>query len=52
VDTERPDVQVLVDPIIHMIAPESEFLVQLGAPPTLARFAGPRNFAQQQIRIE
>ena len=50
--TLRPTVNWLVDPVVHMIAPESEFLVQLGAPPALARFAGPRNFAQQQIRIE
>ena len=48
----RPTVNWLVDPIIRMLAPETNFLVQPGAPPGLARFAGPRNFAGQKIRIE
>jgi hypothetical protein len=39
-------------PIIRMFAPETTFLVQAGAPPSLARFDGPRNFAGQKIRIE
>ena len=48
----RPTVNWLIDPIIRMFAPETNFLVQLGAPPALARFDGPRNFAGQKIRIE
>jgi hypothetical protein len=48
----RPTVNWLIDPIIRMFAPETNFLVQPGAPPGLARFDGPRNFAGQKIRIE
>lgn len=48
----RPTVNWLVDPIVRMFAPETNFLVQPGAPPALARFEGPRNFAGQKIRIE
>jgi hypothetical protein len=48
----RPTVNWLVDPIIRMLAPDTSFFVQLGAPPGLVRFDGPRNFAEQKIRIE
>ena len=48
----RPTVNFLIDPIIRMFAPETNFLVQPGAPPGLARFDGPRNYAEQKIRIE
>lgn len=48
----RPTVNWLIDPIIRMFAPETNFLVQPGAPPGLARFDGPRNYAEQKIRIE
>lgn len=48
----RPTVNWLIDPIIRMFAPETNFLVQPGAPPGLARFDGPRNYAKQKIRIE
>jgi hypothetical protein len=48
----RPTVNWLIDPIIRLFAPETHFLVQLGAPPGLARFDGPRNYAEQTIRIE
>ena len=48
----RPTVFWLVDPIIRMFAPETNFFVQPGAPPGLARFDGPRNYAGQKIRIE
>jgi len=34
------------------LAPDTNFFVQLGAPPGLVRFDGPRNFAEQKIRIE
>jgi hypothetical protein len=34
-----------------MFAPETNFLVQRGAPPGLARSDAPRNCADQQIRI-
>ena len=48
----RPTVNWLIDPIIRMFAPETNFLVQPGAPPGLARFDGPRNYADQKIRIQ
>jgi hypothetical protein len=48
----RPTVNWLIDPILRLFAPETNFFVQLGAPPGLARFDGPRNFAGQKIRIE
>jgi hypothetical protein len=48
----RPTVNWLIDPIIRMFAPETSFLVQSGTPPGLARFEGPRNYAEQKIRIE
>ena len=48
----RPTVNWLIDPIIRMFAPETNFFVRPGAPPGLARFDGPRNYAGQKIRIE
>ncbi len=48
----RPTVNFIVDPIIQAIAPETKFVVEPGAPPALARFEGPRNYARQKIRIE
>jgi hypothetical protein len=50
--TLRPTINWLVDPIVRMIAPETQFLVQPGTPPSLARFQGPRNYTGQKIRIE
>jgi hypothetical protein len=47
-----PTVNWLIDPIIRMVAPETDFFVQLGAPPGLAQFEGPRNYAGLKIRIE
>jgi len=48
----RPTVNFIVDPIVHAMAPDTTFLVLPGTPPALARFEGPRNYAQQKIRIE
>ena len=48
----RPTVNWLIDPVIRMLTPETNFFVMPGAPPGLARFEGPRNFAGQKIRIE
>jgi hypothetical protein len=50
--TLRPTINWLVDPIVRMFAPETQFLVQPGTPPFLARFQGPRNYAGQKIRLE
>jgi len=48
----RPTMNFIVDPILHWLAPDTEFLISPGTPPALARFAGPRNYAGQKIRIE
>jgi len=48
----RPTVNPIIDPIIQAIAPETTFVIEPGAPPCLARFDGPRNYAGQKIRIE
>ena len=48
----RPTVHWAIDPFIRAIAPDTHFLVRQGDPPALARFAGPRNYAGQEIRIE
>ncbi len=50
--TMRPRINVFLDPIVHMVAPRTEFLVRAGAPPALARFSGPRNYAGQAIEVE
>lgn len=47
-----PSLHRVVDPLIRALVPESEFLVLPGDPPALARFAGPRNFTLQAIRIQ
>jgi hypothetical protein len=48
----RPTVNFLIDPIIHALAPETNFVITSGTPPALARFDGPRNYERQKIRIE
>lgn len=50
--TMRPTVNFLIDPIVQRLAPETNFFVQSGKPPALVRFAGPRNYEKQKIRIE
>jgi hypothetical protein len=48
----RPTINWLIDPIIQRIAPKTEFFMQPGAPPALARFEGPRNYGGQEIVLE
>jgi hypothetical protein len=48
----RPTINWLVDPIVRRIAPSTQFFIQPGAPPALARYEGPRNYAGQEIRLE
>lgn len=48
----RPTIHAMIDPIIHLFTPETDFFVQMNAPPGLVRFDGPRNYADQKIRIE
>jgi hypothetical protein len=50
--TMRPTVNFLIDPIVQRLAPETNFFVQSGKPPAIVRFAGPRNYEKQKIRIE
>jgi hypothetical protein len=48
----RPNIHWMVDPVVHLIAPKTRFLVIPGDPPGLARYTGPRNYGRQPIRIE
>jgi hypothetical protein len=48
----RPSFNWLVDPVIHQMVPQTSFYVESGEPPALVRFAGPRNYAGESIRIE
>jgi hypothetical protein len=48
----RVTVNPIVNPVVRMVAPETNFFQTNGSPPALARFAGPRNYAGQEIRIE
>jgi hypothetical protein len=55
-DTQRfllaPSIHRIIDPLIRRFVPEAAFFVLPGEPPALARFAGPRNFDRQEIRIQ
>ena len=48
----RPTVNPILNPIVHMIAPETHFFLTPTRPPAMARFEGPRNYAGQDIRLE
>jgi hypothetical protein len=48
----RPTLGWMLDPIVHRLVPSTEFLVEPGKPPSLARYAGPRNYAGQEIVLE
>ena len=48
----RPTVNPILNPIVHLMAPETDFFLVPTQPPALARFEGPRNYANQAIRIE
>jgi len=48
----RPTLGWILDPIVHRLVPSTEFLVEPGKPPSLARYAGPRNYAGQEIVLE
>jgi hypothetical protein len=47
----RPTINWLVDPIVRRFAPRTQFFIRPGAPPALARYEGPRNYAGQEILI-
>jgi len=48
----RPTMGWVIDPILHRLVPSTEFLVEPGKPPSLARYTGPRNYAGQEIVLE
>lgn len=48
----RPTFNWLVDPVIRLFVPDAMFFVVPTSPPSLARFAGPRNYSGQEVRIE
>jgi hypothetical protein len=48
----RPTLGWAVDPIVHRLVPSTEFLVEAGEPPSLARYTGPRSYQGQEIRLE
>jgi hypothetical protein len=50
--TLQPTFGWLVDPILHRFVPTTEFLVEAGSPPSLARYTGPRNYAGQEIVLQ
>jgi hypothetical protein len=50
--TMLPTVNFLLDPFIKRLAPKTTFFEQDGKPPALVRYAGPRNYQGQMIRIE
>jgi hypothetical protein len=50
--TLLPTVNFLIDPILRRFVPPTEFFLDAGKPPTLVRFAGPRNYAGQPMRLE
>jgi hypothetical protein len=48
----RVTVNPVLNPIVHMIAPDTNFFQTKDSPPAMVRFAGPRNYAGQEIRLE
>jgi hypothetical protein len=47
-----PTINFLIDPVLRRFVPKTEFFLDEGKPPALARFVGPRNYAGQIIRLE
>lgn len=50
--TLLPTVNFLIDPILQRVALKTEFFIDAGTPPAVVRFAGPRNYAGQPMRLE
>jgi hypothetical protein len=48
----RPTIHWTVDPLLRLVLPKTRFWVLPGEPPALARYAGPRNYGRQPIRIQ
>ena len=55
-DTRRfelgPTIHWTVDPLLRLVLPRASFWMLPGKPPGLARFAGPRNYAREEIVIQ
>jgi hypothetical protein len=47
-----PTLHWTVDPILRLVLPSATFWMLPGEPPALARFAGPRNYAREEIVIQ
>ena len=47
-----PTIHWTVDPILRLVLPSATFWMLPGEPPALARFAGPRNYAREEIVIQ
>jgi hypothetical protein len=50
--TLLPTVNFLIDPILQRFVPKTEFFMDAAKPPMMVKFAGPRNYAGQQMRLE
>jgi hypothetical protein len=50
--TLLPTINFLIDPILQRFVPKTEFFMDDGKPPMLVKFAGPRNYAGQKMRLE
>jgi hypothetical protein len=48
----RPTFGWAIDPVAQRFLPRTEFLVEPGSPPSLARYMGPRNYRGQEIVLE
>jgi hypothetical protein len=47
-----PTIHWTIDPILRLMVPHATFWMLPGEPPALARFAGPRNYAREEIVIQ
>jgi hypothetical protein len=47
-----PSIHWTIDPVVRVFAPTATFWMLPGEPPSLARFAGPRNYTRQSILIQ
>jgi len=50
--TMLPTVNFLIDPILQRFVPKTEFFMDGAKPPMMVKFAGPRNYAGQSMRLE
>jgi hypothetical protein len=50
--TLLPTVNFLIDPILQRFVPKTEFFMDGAEPPMMVKFAGPRNYAGQPMRLE